>query len=100
MGVELLLSTLLIFILLVVKIAGLLSILFAFYLAIAFTSYLYTWQIDQDKVKEALRKATKEDVMSKANKPDDLQARIERAEQAMMTGEGDEFEDEETFENM
>ena len=33
-----------------IKIAGLLSILFAFYLAVAFTSYLYTWQMDQDKV--------------------------------------------------
>ena len=32
------------------KIAGIVSILLAIYLAVAFTSYLYTWQVDQDKV--------------------------------------------------
>lgn len=34
------------------KIFGVFSILFAVYLAIAFTSYLYTWKYDQDKVLE------------------------------------------------
>ncbi len=32
------------------KIIGVFSILFAVYLAVAFTSYLYTWKYDQDKV--------------------------------------------------
>ncbi len=32
------------------KIAGLLLILFSSYLAIAFTSYFFTWDVDQDKV--------------------------------------------------
>jgi S-DNA-T family DNA segregation ATPase FtsK/SpoIIIE len=32
------------------KLLGVLFILFAVYLAIAFTSYLYTWKFDQDKV--------------------------------------------------
>ncbi|MDX1685836.1 MAG: DNA translocase FtsK, partial [Saprospiraceae bacterium] len=34
----------------VIKIAGLVAILLAIYLSIAFISYLYTWRIDQDKV--------------------------------------------------
>lgn len=33
-----------------VKVAGLVSILAAIYLAIAFVSYIYTWRMDQDKV--------------------------------------------------
>lgn len=33
-----------------IKIAGLVSILVAIYLTIAFISYIYTWKIDQDKV--------------------------------------------------
>jgi len=32
------------------KIIGVLSLLFALYLAVAFVSYFYTWKIDQDKV--------------------------------------------------
>ncbi len=34
------------------KIAGAVSLLFAFFLFIAFSSYLFTWQDDQDKVQE------------------------------------------------
>ena len=34
----------------VIKVAGMVSILTAIYLSVAFVSYLYTWQIDQDKV--------------------------------------------------
>ena len=32
------------------KLLGALSLFFALYLFIAFTSYLFTWQIDQDRV--------------------------------------------------
>ncbi|MCB0643927.1 MAG: DNA translocase FtsK 4TM domain-containing protein, partial [Phaeodactylibacter sp.] len=34
----------------VIKLIGLLCLFFGFYLLIAFTSYLFTWHIDYDKV--------------------------------------------------